>query len=182
MDSDPDADDLMAQTMGFSSFGGQNRPQKKRRYNPRADAAQGDAPLEDAGTGANTTALGATRPAVNVDEIGLDDDDDDYNNPSASRDQRPQPTEASASEAQVRPASLPQRPGPRTVFATDATPHQQIQHPGKSHQRSRQPWYDGYYDPMSNENPWERLEKAKGLEPKGSWLPRGHGTNTGGGP
>ncbi|KAL0940333.1 uncharacterized protein CTRU02_203096 [Colletotrichum truncatum] len=35
------------------------------------------------------------------------------------------------------------------------------------------PWYEGYYDPKSNENPWERLEKAAGVESRGSWIARG---------
>ncbi|KAK4205689.1 hypothetical protein QBC40DRAFT_270692 [Triangularia verruculosa] len=33
-------------------------------------------------------------------------------------------------------------------------------------------WYIGYYDSRSNENPWEPLEKKKGLEPVGTWLER----------
>lgn len=37
------------------------------------------------------------------------------------------------------------------------------------------PWYENYYDPQSNQNPWERLEEQLDLSPKGSWLPRGHG-------
>jgi hypothetical protein len=36
----------------------------------------------------------------------------------------------------------------------------------------RKPWWEGYYDPTSNENPWEKLEQAMGLEPKGTWCPR----------
>ncbi|KAK4237668.1 hypothetical protein C8A03DRAFT_15817 [Achaetomium macrosporum] len=32
-------------------------------------------------------------------------------------------------------------------------------------------WYIDYYDPSSNENPWEGMEKFKGLEPVGTWLP-----------
>jgi hypothetical protein len=35
--------------------------------------------------------------------------------------------------------------------------------------RSKQ-WWTDYYDRSSNENPWERLEKARGLEPVGSWI------------
>jgi hypothetical protein len=42
-------------------------------------------------------------------------------------------------------------------------------------------WWTDYYDPSSNENPWEWLEKARGLEAVGSWLPRGHGANRVGG-
>ncbi|KAK0103639.1 hypothetical protein ONS95_005651 [Cadophora gregata] len=31
-------------------------------------------------------------------------------------------------------------------------------------------WYLGYYDATFNVNPWEALEKQRGLEPVGSWL------------
>lgn len=166
MDMDDTTDDIMAQ-MGFSSFGGQTRPQKKRRYNPRADAVQ-DAP--SSGTGANSTALGQERPpAANADEIDLEDDD-----PT---------TEPSATQAQVRPASLPQRPAPGTGFVGGGQKPAAAHHPpppAASHEGggSRAPWYEGYYDHLSNENPWERLEKTKGLESKGSWLPRGSGVTT----
>jgi hypothetical protein len=34
-------------------------------------------------------------------------------------------------------------------------------------------WYIGYYDPSFNENPWAKLEKANGLEPRGTWIERG---------
>lgn len=164
MDMDDTTDDIMAQ-MGFSSFGGQNRPQKKRRYNPRADAVQDDPP---SGTGANSTALG--RPAANADEIDLEDD------PT---------TEPPATQAQVRPASLPQRPAPGTGFVDGQKPAAAAHHPPPaSHEGggSRAPWYEGYYDHLSNENPWERLEKTKGLESKGSWLPRGSGVTSSSGP
>lgn len=33
------------------------------------------------------------------------------------------------------------------------------------------PWYTDYYDPSSNENPWERLEEQRGMEAVGVWLP-----------
>ncbi|KAL2759826.1 hypothetical protein ACRALDRAFT_1060190 [Sodiomyces alcalophilus JCM 7366] len=32
------------------------------------------------------------------------------------------------------------------------------------------PWWEGYYDPASNQNPWAALEKKAGLESRGSWL------------
>ncbi len=41
--------------------------------------------------------------------------------------------------------------------------------------QGRRPWWDGYYDPTSNENPWARLEATLGLPARGgSWLERGH--------
>ncbi|KAI1161849.1 hypothetical protein F5B18DRAFT_422162 [Nemania serpens] len=36
--------------------------------------------------------------------------------------------------------------------------------------RSGAKWWEGYYDPGSITNPWDSLEKAKGLEPYGSWM------------
>lgn len=36
---------------------------------------------------------------------------------------------------------------------------------------ARSQWYDDYYDRNSNENPWERLENARGLGPIGPWPP-----------
>lgn len=30
-------------------------------------------------------------------------------------------------------------------------------------------WFLDYYDPSFNENPWDRLEKEKGLEPLVKW-------------
>lgn len=39
------------------------------------------------------------------------------------------------------------------------------------------PWWEGYYDAKMNENPWEKLERERGLQPRGTWLARnaGHG-------
>ncbi|KAI8150474.1 hypothetical protein K4K49_007441 [Colletotrichum sp. SAR 10_70] len=36
------------------------------------------------------------------------------------------------------------------------------------------PWWEGYYDHKSNENPWAKLEKAAGVESRGSWALEGH--------
>ncbi|KAI0116478.1 hypothetical protein GGR51DRAFT_319159 [Nemania sp. FL0031] len=36
--------------------------------------------------------------------------------------------------------------------------------------KSRTKWWDGYYDPAFIVNPWDNLEKAKGLEPRGAWV------------
>ncbi|SPJ84349.1 uncharacterized protein FTOL_10867 [Fusarium torulosum] len=135
---------LMAQ-MGFSSFGAASPPSKRRRYNPNADAA---IPSQASATGANSTALGTPS---NNNEIALDDEDEEDDNSG-----EPVP-------AQVRPASLPQRPAP--AHAT-----RQGQHVAP-HERS-DTWYIGYYDHLSNENPWERIEKARGLMTRGTWIPR----------
>ena len=44
-----------------------------------------------------------------------------------------------------------------------------------------EPWWTDYYDPSSNENPWERLEQARGIEPVGTWLPTRQSHNKAGG-
>lgn len=31
-------------------------------------------------------------------------------------------------------------------------------------------WWEDYYDPSSNVNPWERLEQDRGLKPRGQWM------------
>ncbi|CEI70199.1 hypothetical protein FVEN_g1274 [Fusarium venenatum] len=146
-DNDVEAVDeaLMAQ-MGFSSFGAASPPSKRRRYNPNADASL---PSKSSATGANSTALGT---GSNTDEIALDDDDNE--------DEKEKPGQKAS--AQARPASLPQRPAPASV-------PRQGQH-SVPHER-RDDWYIGYYDSLSNANPWERIEKARGLTTRGTWVP-----------
>ncbi|KAG7410864.1 hypothetical protein DER46DRAFT_108846 [Fusarium sp. MPI-SDFR-AT-0072] len=141
-------DDLMAQ-MGFSSFGAASPPSKRRRYNPNADALL---PSKSSATGANSMALGT---GSNKDEISLDDDD---NEGDANPEQKV--------PAQARPASLPQRPAP-----AQGTP--QGQHSGAHGARSNK--FTGYYDRLSNENPWEKIEKARGLTTRGTWITRNAG-------
>jgi hypothetical protein len=43
----------------------------------------------------------------------------------------------------------------------------------KQRQRNER-WWDGYYDPSFNVNPWEKLERERGLRAVGSWLEQGH--------
>ncbi|KAF4499830.1 hypothetical protein FAGAP_3983 [Fusarium agapanthi] len=136
-------DDLMAQ-MGFSSFGAASPPSKRRRYNPNADALL---PSKSSATGANSTALGT---GSNKDEILLDDDD---NEGDANSEQKV--------PAQARPASLPQRPA-----SAQATPRDQ--HSGAHGARGTK--LTGYYDRLSNQNPWEKIEKARGLATRGTWI------------
>ncbi|GKU02378.1 hypothetical protein FLAG1_01540 [Fusarium langsethiae] len=149
-DNDVEAVDeaLMAQ-MGFSSFGAASPPSKRRRYNPNADASL---PSKSSATGANSTALGT---GSNTDEIALDDGDDNEDEKGDKSGQQ--------APAQVRPAGLPQRPAPASV-------PRQGQH-SVPHER-RDDWYIGYYDSLSNANPWERIEKARGLTTRGTWVLR----------
>jgi hypothetical protein len=149
-DNDVEVDEALMAQMGFSSFGAASPPSKRRRYNPNADASL---PSKSSATGANSTALGT---GSNTDEIALDDDDD------GDDDEKESKSGQQASD-QVRPASLPQRPAPASV-------PRQGQH---SAQRERSDtWYIGYYDHLSNANPWERIEKARGLTTRGTWVIR----------
>ena len=61
------------------------------------------------------------------------------------------------------PPSLPAKPPPASHAPVAAVPAP-----------AQRKWWVGYYDPTTNENPWEILEKKGNLEPLGSWLPRGH--------
>ncbi|KAI1095286.1 hypothetical protein F5B19DRAFT_338845 [Rostrohypoxylon terebratum] len=40
---------------------------------------------------------------------------------------------------------------------------------GQGHEPGHK-WWEGYYDPSTNTNPWESLEKAGNLEPVGNWM------------
>lgn len=41
---------------------------------------------------------------------------------------------------------------------------------GRERGERNEKWYEDYYDPTFNENPWARLEKEKGLPSVGTWL------------
>ncbi|KAH8763423.1 hypothetical protein BGZ57DRAFT_903272 [Hyaloscypha finlandica] len=41
---------------------------------------------------------------------------------------------------------------------------------GRERGERNEKWYEGYYDPTFNENPWARLEKEKGLPSVWTWL------------
>ena len=169
---DQDTDEqAMAQAMGFSSFGSQNPLSKKRKYNPHADAAVAEI-AKPASTGSNSTPLGPPpsrmgQPTGNADEIDLEDED-------ANEGRVPTPNPAvNAGGMQVRPHGLPKRPAPGTGFVGSAGRGSAGgDHQGRG-QDTGSPWYEGYYDPSSNENPWWKLEKSMGLESKGTWLRRG---------
>lgn len=148
MDQEPD-DQAMAQMLGFSSFGAQDPPQKRRRYNPGGGAV--------ASTGSNTTPLGARKP--NAEEIDLDDDEE-----AAPVEQVTSAGVSSEAPQTSALHGLPQRPAPGAGF-TDQGRGSQHHHGDQG-----QPWYEDYYDTLFNRNPWEKLEKAMGLQPRGSWI------------
>lgn len=221
---DPDEWDedtaAMAEAMGFASFGGQNHPSKRRKYNARADdafvAGGGDEstlPFHDAGSGSNNTPLGERRrqqqqPATkkqktNANEIDLDDDDDDDQDQDggndentdaaaaagaakeaddAAQDPEPQYIDTSQPPDQVQPgfdaiiggpSGLPVKPtwGPYAGHGEGYTqPGPDRPRHGGGDKNSKEPWWNDYYDPAFNTNPWEQIEKAQGMEPRGTWL------------
>ncbi|KAI1136633.1 hypothetical protein F5Y05DRAFT_414889 [Hypoxylon sp. FL0543] len=91
MEDTEDTTAAMAQAMGFSSFGGQNNSNKRRKFNPRADAvvastSSSNIPIHhnggarQVGSGSNATPLGVR--SRNEDEIDLEEDEDDANMPT----------------------------------------------------------------------------------------------------
>ncbi|KAL7922017.1 hypothetical protein ACQKWADRAFT_294204 [Trichoderma austrokoningii] len=173
MDLPLDDDDAMAQAMGFSSFGHQNRLQK-RKYNPHADAVTSSdsktaqRAAKPSATGSNSTPLGVpsgkpSQAAANADEIGLDDEDEDgVGNDDDDDIASNTAAESAATPALVRPHGLPECPVPGTGLIGPSGGHE--------HGSRHDIWYDGYYDPKSNENPWRRLEGSRGLQSVGTWL------------
>lgn len=187
--------------MGFSSFGAQDRPQKKRRFNPNADAAvhttsrQGKNPSQQS-TGSNLTPLGdrTAQTAANTDEIDLDGDEDAGGTPggggatlegaAAEGEGEGGIATVELNQAQHTVADtshshgLPQRPAQPAA----ATNQSKVPPPGRGHQANHRrdqlssapgsgtPWYESYYDTLSNRNPWEKIEKAMGLSAKGQWV------------
>lgn len=185
----------MAQFLGFSSFGAKDRPQKKRKYNAQADAIVGGQPSSrakaantNASTGANSTPLGAPpqpTPSANADEIGLDGEE------GGGEETAPAASGGSGETARGLPAGLPVCPPGGLPPHRTGIPERPAQghhgggvgHHGQRHSHQSQrpqgsqqtPWYEGYYDSLSNANPWQKLERSLGLQSKGTWVsPNSH--------
>ncbi|KAK7752612.1 hypothetical protein SLS62_005381 [Diatrype stigma] len=207
IDVDVDVDAAaMAEAMGFSSFGAQ-QPNKRRKYNPSADAFldsgitanPGGGPMS---SGSNSTPLGTRAP--NKDEIDLDLDGDDEEGGSGTAigaavaqdtvdedDPEPQYLDTSRPSAPAgaepggglqdkidsivgayhggqpqlptRPVFSPGTGGGRGGRGGHQSTRGSNRDPGKN-------WWDDYYDPSSNVNPWERLEQDRGMKPRGVWM------------
>lgn len=189
----------MAQAMGFSSFGAQDdHPSKKRRYNPRADAST-DMPATLPSAARPSPATGANADEISLNDDDEDStapqgtalayvqtqiDEMIKNNAGGGADSSTAQPPAGG-HGVGNGFSLPNRPNPSwgTQMGSPPQPsergghdrgrgrrgggHGQHQHGAGG--ESGKPWYDGYYDTRSNENPWQQLEKDAGLQPLGSW-------------
>lgn len=177
MDDDA-GNQAMMEMMGFSSFGGQQN--KKRKYNLTADAALSkDSSASNqppSSSGSNSLPLGTRKPptlpvanALNSNEIDLEDDENDVvpgdsekNNTVASHSTQvpllPSPSAA---------AGLPARPADPQGHQTSGAHGAPREH-GSSRDDGK-PWFDGYYDHGSNQNPWRKLEEWKKLKPRDDW-------------
>lgn len=178
----------MAAAMGFSSFGTQSHPAKKRKFNSATDAfveGQELASLDKGGkkgqgSGGNDIPLGRSRilgakkeelVAEKEGEIDLGEEEEAGGQWLDTSEPAPAEMEALRRE-QERVASsamghhLPQRP------ANPIPPS--LSHRQQQHERGQKDhlWYVGYHDPSFNENPWARLEKEHGLEAVGTWIER----------
>lgn len=172
----------MAAAMGFSSFGSQNPPSKKRKYNSN-DAVVDIDGSKLHGTGANSAPLAERRPPpANADEIALDDDDDDEANIDENSAAGTVEGASVQGGSDAAPgvgagiAGLPQRPAPSAGgFHGHQHPHQQRRgggprHGHGGHHEVNKLWYEDYYDHFSNENPWAKPEQAAGLQPISTWV------------
>ncbi|KAM0664742.1 hypothetical protein ACQRIU_006600 [Beauveria bassiana] len=179
---DDDTAEAMAAAMGFSSFGAQNPPSRKRKYNPNNDAVVSIDKPQRHGTGANSATVGERRaPPANADEIALDDEVDDdsaNNNGEAAAVGEAEGVSVDAAGGSSHGigagiAGLPQRPAPARGGFT-GTQHRRGGTPRQAsggHHGINKLWYEDYYDHFSNENPWAKLEEAAGLQPISTWFP-----------
>lgn len=198
-DIDDDTDSAaMAEAMGFTGFGMQRS--KKRKLTPPAQTGANNAPL------GKRRPLNLPQPVVsgggggNAEEIDLDDDDDgdvegvqEDGGEAEDEDVQAQAgldaltfSDAAPTPATARPHhSLPPRPQQQQ--------QNQHHHAGKGgrHPGARAggrpgqaPWWEGEWDPRlvarMVENPWDRLEKQRGLGARGTWPATTRGARDGG--
>ncbi|KAK4122864.1 hypothetical protein N657DRAFT_681819 [Parathielavia appendiculata] len=173
-----------------------SRPSKKRRLDH-----QSDIPGQQATTHTPHRVQPNPQPST-TDEITYTDDEDDFeldtkadlNTGAPPIPAQPQPAAAETTRAanesgrstpsqslpqsqfQSQSRSLPERLN--TTAWTTMTSNRGGRGGARGGGRQAQGgghnplWYVDYYDSSSNENPWEGMEKYKGLAPVGSWVPR----------
>ena len=146
-DDDVDVDNdtaAMQAAMGFSSFGATQRKKRKHHHHRQDDAffdGSGNAPL----TGANSTVPGEAAGRLPS---------------SAGLPAKPPMTSA----ARPKPGDVQGGPSHHGGQGDGGNGG------GDAHHGGGKPWWQGYYVHGSNQNPWETLEKALGLEAKGTWV------------
>lgn len=92
---------------------------------------------------------------------------------------RPPPPAAAAAGGEAASLSVghrfgPPPPPPRQHGQRNNNKHHHRRPDEEGATGNKTPWWQGYYDPQTNQNPWEALEKKMGLAPRGTWLPRNH--------
>lgn len=189
-DSDPDSA-AMAEAMGFTGFGMQRS--KKRKLTPPSHTGANSAPL------GKRRPLNLPQPVAsgagagsNAEEIGLDFDDDDTVELIGDRGEvlPDVQTQAAGFDALSVNDVPPGMGGLQQHHSLPPKPQQQQgqhHHVGKAgrHPGGRAgggpgqvPWWEREWDPRlvdrMVENPWDRLEKQRGLGARGTWpTPRG---------
>ncbi|KAK4042008.1 hypothetical protein C8A01DRAFT_14329 [Parachaetomium inaequale] len=181
-------DPAMAAVLGFTSFGGTkptddddngndgSRPSKKRRFNPHSDNAV---------IATDEPPLIKGKPQPPKDEITYSDSDNndfelDVTARPAEFDSDAPPTPSGTSTPALAAASQSQPTGTRPQNGRGAQSGRGgnrggggARGGGAGRGGPHNPlWYVDYYDASSNENPWEGMEKFKGLEAVGTWLSR----------
>lgn len=193
-----DTEQSMAAMLGFSSFG-QNRPSKKRRFNTHADDAitsndSQTSPNLFAGplpttTGANSLPVhprydSRQPPPQPADLATLDVKVDSSGKIIFPRDTDIETVKAyiaSKSPGGVLPADFDPYNLDDQSWEIEGETEPAIDVPPGRWGRANTPpfpgdtpsaqpqWYDNYYDRNSNENPWERLERERGIAAVGLW-------------
>ncbi|KAH6684858.1 hypothetical protein F5X68DRAFT_276921 [Plectosphaerella plurivora] len=144
---------------------------------PRTNTDEINLDDDEEETGADISGTALAYVQTQIDEMIADS-----SNSNGASELTAQPLYAGQAAGAGNGFSLPNRPNPSWGVQVGSPP-QPAERGGHSQGRGRRggshgqhgaggdgkPWYDGYYDNRSNENPWQYLEKAAGLEPHGSW-------------
>ncbi|KAI1472069.1 uncharacterized protein F4812DRAFT_204116 [Daldinia caldariorum] len=154
--------------------------------------------FHEAKSGSNAIPLGVRRK--NQDEIDLEDEEEAGNKDSRRQDDlkgeddgepepqyldtsRPPDTASASPLNNTLPyTSINATPGNYSGhaqslgasgsggFANQSAGHSRYQARQSYGREPGKAWWDDYYDPSSNTNPWEPLENVMGLGPRGSWM------------
>lgn len=198
-DDDPDSA-AMAEAMGFTGFGMQ-RAARKRKLTPPAQTGANNAPLGkrrplNLPQPVLSSASGGGDVGANAEEIELDaEDGGDGDGPEEEEQEDDAQAQAGFDALTVSDAQpghqhqLPPRPPPQSQQQQHH--HHHAGKAGRFHggpnsggrAGAGQPWWEGEWDPRlverMVENPWERLERQRGLGSRGTWPPKGAGAPAG---